>query len=78
MPLVLTDRTTSVEHVLVAPVEEPWVTAERRGIEEAKAFKRALLLALGLRGPERLSPDALRRAVQFGAVVEAAARRRAA
>ncbi len=59
-----------------APVEQ--VTAERQRIGEARAAKRAWLRALGLLEPEHLPPDALRRVVMFGAVVEAAAKRRAA
>ena len=76
MPLFHSECTTTDE--LIPDSSEDWVTAERQRIGEARAAKRAWLRALGLRGPEPLPPDALRRVVQFGAVVEAAARRRAA
>jgi len=76
MPLFHSECTTTDE--LIPDSSEDWVTAERQRIGEAKLIKRAWWLALGLREPERLSAESLRRVVQFGAVVEAAAKRRAA
>jgi hypothetical protein len=66
------DHRQAVENILARPHVEAWVRRERERLTMARGYRRAWLLALGLRPVERMTIEEVRRIASFQRMLDAA------